>query len=718
MKKQVVNPFSALFIVLCVQMSFTENCGLSAQNILNLTTGNNWWLPDYVQQTANYGLGWVDGDFVKKWENYYPSDAEDDEIHFCAKLMFQWHDLNPAEGIYDWSSFDSTFNVIISTPHLGVLVYPSLESRMVGIEGWPGAYNSDRFAVPHWLETTGYMGKIVEFTSCGDPVYWTPESGYLDALKVFLDTLANHIVDGYKLKNHPRLQSVEMRCNDYLYGEGQNRCGSEEWINHGYTKERYVSSQKRMIDAYLNAFPEETGKLVFMTMDDRAVDDYYEPWEYAIKNNGWGFRDGQLEVWMRYIQLSWGIFWDQDTKHLIADETWHPSMINNSVMATELESLGSDAISYGPGERAEIHHYVSTLRALQSRRNWLYYVGRSYIYNVKNIRELTRYAQLSAGKTKLNSPDAWVWLRQCEANARYIEYKSDKINFPEKVRHSGTITIKNFERWLEQYDVKPDGNTIPVQFWLGNIYASAWDGISRLDNVVFNQWVQATESENIEYWARRTDAANDQNSIYFNIDNDWFQDHQHAARLLISFIDTNNSTWLVEYDDLNGNRQLSQNVITGNSNELKTVSFELNIKANNGFPEETDFRIKRIAGGDAVIHLVRLVKVQDELGTSVDNFKPAKEETNEINVTNYPNPVSLETTIEYSLPKAGMVMIKIYNIQGREIKSLFNDYETEGIHTISWNATNDQGNKLPNGIYIVNVKTSEETRVHRIILSQ
>jgi hypothetical protein len=582
----------SIIFIIYIPAIYSGSIELSAQKIISIENGNNWWLPDYVEQTPGYGLGWVDGSFVKKWETFYPSDADADEIHFSDHLKFSWHDLNPAQGVYDWLSFDIDFMEIVSTPHLGIQLWPTFESRMVESQGWPGAYTGDLYAVPHWLETEGFNGKKVEFTSCGDPVYWTPESGYLDALEVFLDTLANHIVDGYKLKDHPRLQSVEMRCNDYKYGEGQIRCDMEEWLNHGYTAERYVAAQKRMIDIYMNAFPGQNNKLVFMTMDDRAADDYFEPWEYAIKNNGWGFRDGQLEVWMRYVLLSWGVYWDDATGHLVADEDWHPTMIDNSVMATEIESLGSDDAKYGPKERVEIHHYAATLRALQSRRNWLYYVGRAYISDNENIRLLTRYAQLSVGKTRENSPDSWVWLRQCVANARYIEYKSDKVNFPDPVRHSGKVIINNFERWLEQFDVDPDGNTVPVQYWLRNIYATGWDGITREENIVYNQWVQADESGNTENWARRTDYIIGQTSMYFNIDKAWFRDHQQAARLLISYVDTNNCTWLVEYDDVDGTRKSSQSITTGNSGKLKTVTIELAIKANNSFTGNTDFCIK------------------------------------------------------------------------------------------------------------------------------
>lgn len=574
-------------------------------------SGMNWWLPSNVKQTPGFGIGWVSPSWVKAWESYFPSSAPADEVHFSKYVMFQWHDLNPAPGVYDWSSLDAAIEAVLATPHLGFQLYPSLESRMVESPGYPGGHTLARYAVPHWLETKGYKGKKVTFTSCGDPVYWDPNSGYLDALEEFMTKLGNHVVGGYALKDHPRLQSLEMRANDYKWGEGQRRCSESEWSKNGYTSERYVAAQKRMIDIYQNAFPGNRGRLVLLTLDDNAIDDFYEPWRYAM-DKGWGLRDGQLEVWMRYTELGWGTYYDEATQHLKVAEDWHPSIATNAVMSTELETIGKDDSGYGPIERTEIHHYVSTLRALQARRNWLYYGSRSYLYDIPSTRVLTRYAQLSAGKTRLDSPDAWVWLRQTNSNARYFHYTRDIPLFPNIPVHSGSITVKNFERWLEQHDVGPDGMTVPVNYWLKNVYEGDWDGSTRNYNTVWKQWPQAALSGNKEQWARRTDTGSGQNSMYFKIDNAWFNSYQGRAKLLVSYMDKNGSTWKVEYDDKNGTRRQTPAVTTttGTGKTLKTVTFDLaeGIQAGGRFSGSNDFRLVRTAGGDTVVHFVRLVK--------------------------------------------------------------------------------------------------------------
>ncbi|MBI2419435.1 MAG: T9SS type A sorting domain-containing protein [Ignavibacteriales bacterium] len=62
---------------------------------------------------------------------------------------------------------------------------------------------------------------------------------------------------------------------------------------------------------------------------------------------------------------------------------------------------------------------------------------------------------------------------------------------------------------------------------------------------------------------------------------------------------------------------------------------------------------------------------------------------------NYPNPFNPATTISYQLPKAGIVTLKIYDMLGREIKVLVNEYKETGKYTAEFNGAN-----LASGVYV------------------
>ena len=70
-------------------------------------------------------------------------------------------------------------------------------------------------------------------------------------------------------------------------------------------------------------------------------------------------------------------------------------------------------------------------------------------------------------------------------------------------------------------------------------------------------------------------------------------------------------------------------------------------------------------------------------------------------IQNYPNPFNPNTKINFFIPEKNNIDINIYNIRGDKIKNLFNgDIET-GYHSINWDGKNDNGNKLPSGVYFL-----------------
>lgn len=66
---------------------------------------------------------------------------------------------------------------------------------------------------------------------------------------------------------------------------------------------------------------------------------------------------------------------------------------------------------------------------------------------------------------------------------------------------------------------------------------------------------------------------------------------------------------------------------------------------------------------------------------------------------NYPNPVTDKTTIAYTISQATKVKLEIYDITGRNIKTLVNGIQTAGEKEIVWDRTNNKGEQVASGIY-------------------
>jgi len=83
---------------------------------------------------------------------------------------------------------------------------------------------------------------------------------------------------------------------------------------------------------------------------------------------------------------------------------------------------------------------------------------------------------------------------------------------------------------------------------------------------------------------------------------------------------------------------------------------------------------------------------------------------------NYPNPFNPTTNIKYQLPVDGFVKIKIFDMLGREIKSLVNQEQKAGYYTIEWDATNNQGRKAATGVYFYQIEASNFKKTMKMML--
>ena len=69
-------------------------------------------------------------------------------------------------------------------------------------------------------------------------------------------------------------------------------------------------------------------------------------------------------------------------------------------------------------------------------------------------------------------------------------------------------------------------------------------------------------------------------------------------------------------------------------------------------------------------------------------------------VKNYPNPFNPSTTIDFNLDMDSNVMLAVYDINGKLVKEIKNEYLNSGNYSIQWNGLNNQGLEVSSGTYI------------------
>ena len=83
---------------------------------------------------------------------------------------------------------------------------------------------------------------------------------------------------------------------------------------------------------------------------------------------------------------------------------------------------------------------------------------------------------------------------------------------------------------------------------------------------------------------------------------------------------------------------------------------------------------------------------------------------------NYPNPFNPETTIEYSLAESCNVTLKIYNIAGRLIKTLIDEYQTAGSYSITWYGDNEVGEEIASGVYFYRIQVADFVSTKKMVV--
>ncbi len=81
---------------------------------------------------------------------------------------------------------------------------------------------------------------------------------------------------------------------------------------------------------------------------------------------------------------------------------------------------------------------------------------------------------------------------------------------------------------------------------------------------------------------------------------------------------------------------------------------------------------------------------------------------------NYPNPFNPETTIRFSLTESGYVTLSIFNIKGQRVRTLVSNPTNTGIHSVVWDGRDDQGQILPSGVYIYELRTDNRVETKKM----
>jgi len=83
---------------------------------------------------------------------------------------------------------------------------------------------------------------------------------------------------------------------------------------------------------------------------------------------------------------------------------------------------------------------------------------------------------------------------------------------------------------------------------------------------------------------------------------------------------------------------------------------------------------------------------------------------------NAPNPFNPTTTIRFGLSEPGPVSLTVYDVNGRFVRGLVDDYRTAGMHEVVWDARDDTDRAVASGVYVYRLTAGADVAVRRMVL--
>jgi hypothetical protein len=142
------------------------------------------------------------------------------------------------------------------------------------------------------------------------------------------------------------------------------------------------------------------------------------------------------------------------------------------------------------------------------------------------------------------------------------------------------------------------------------------------------------------------------------------------------------------------------------------VLFSGRFHGSDAFRNVTTTHVINSAGSSDVF--VAVLSTDGSFPTSVDSHISHRQHPNTVNLgQNYPNPFNPVTTVEFSILKSEVAILKVCDLLGRELATLVNEVKEPGTHTVQWDASG-----VASGIYFYRLTAGSFAETKKAILTR
>lgn len=83
---------------------------------------------------------------------------------------------------------------------------------------------------------------------------------------------------------------------------------------------------------------------------------------------------------------------------------------------------------------------------------------------------------------------------------------------------------------------------------------------------------------------------------------------------------------------------------------------------------------------------------------------------------NYPNPFNPTTVIEFSLPHSGYATLEIYDVIGRRVTTLVDEYLNAGVKRVVWDGHDRTGQEVASGMYLYRLRAGDFVQTKKMVM--
>lgn len=84
----------------------------------------------------------------------------------------------------------------------------------------------------------------------------------------------------------------------------------------------------------------------------------------------------------------------------------------------------------------------------------------------------------------------------------------------------------------------------------------------------------------------------------------------------------------------------------------------------------------------------------------------------------YPNPFSSHVTVPFTIAETGQVTVCVFDLSGRQVRTIMSEEFAAGAHTVSWEGRDDSGNSVTSGVYFVRIWSHDSMVTSKVVLTR